>query len=204
MVPLLLLAGLVFAALANGQTFWIIALYFVLTTVYSLFLKSRAIADIFTLAGLYTLRIIAGGLATGIGLSVWLLAFSMFFFFALAAVKRQAELVDLHNRGDYTVKRRGYTVDDMPIISQFTVASGLVSVLVLALYLNSPGVQDLYSAPWLLWGICLTLMYWITRIVLKTHRGRMHDDPIVYALRDKTSRTCIVIMIACAVGAAVL
>ena len=192
------------AALANPQTFWIIALYFVLTTVYSLFLKSRAIADICTLAGLYTLRIIAGGLATGLGLSVWLLAFSMFFFFALAAVKRQAELVDLHGRGIPTARRRGYNVDDLPLISQFTVSSGFVSVLVLALYLNSPGVRELYTAPWLLWGICLILLYWISRIVLKTHRGKMHDDPIVYALRDKPSLACIAIMIACAVGAAVL
>jgi 4-hydroxybenzoate polyprenyltransferase len=204
MVPLLLLAGLALAAMANAATFWVIALYFVLTTLYSLLLKQRAIADICTLAGLYTLRIIAGGLATGLGLSVWLLAFSMFFFFALAAVKRQAELVDLHARGIPTARRRGYNVDDLPMISQITVASGFVSVLVLALYLNSPAVQELYTTPWLLWGICLVLLYWISRVVLVTHRGKMHDDPIVYALRDRTSLTCIAIMVACAVGAAVL
>ncbi|MEO0750843.1 MAG: UbiA family prenyltransferase [Pseudomonadota bacterium] len=204
MVPVLLLGGLILAAMANWQTFWIIALYFLLTTVYSLILKRRAIADICTLAGLYTLRIIAGGLATGLGLSVWLLAFSIFFFFSLAAVKRQAELVDLNARGIATARRRGYTVDDLPMVSQITVASGFVSVLVLALYLNAPGVQDLYSAPWLLWGICLMLLYWISRIALKAHRGQMDDDPIVYALRDKTSLVCVAIMIACAVGAAVL
>ncbi|MEL6647619.1 MAG: UbiA family prenyltransferase [Pseudomonadota bacterium] len=204
MVPLLLLVGLILAAFATWQAFWIIALYFMLTTVYSLYLKRRAIADICTLAGLYTLRIIAGGLATGLGLSVWLLAFSMFFFFALAAVKRQAELVDLSGRGIPTARRRGYNVDDLPMVSQITVASGFVSVLVLALYLNSPGVQELYTTPWLLWGICLILLYWISRIALKAHRGQMDDDPIVYALRDKTSLACVSIMIACAVGAAVL
>lgn len=204
MVPLLLIAGLILAALANANTFWIIALYFLLTTVYSLYLKRRAIADICTLAGLYTLRIIAGGLATGIILSVWLLAFSIFFFFSLAAVKRQAELVDMKSRGIASARRRGYTVDDLPIISQFTVSSGFVSVLVMALYLNSSGVQELYSAPWLLWGICLMLLYWLSRMVLKAHRGKMHDDPIVFALRDKTSLACILIMMACAVGAVVL
>ncbi|MEO0773003.1 MAG: UbiA family prenyltransferase [Pseudomonadota bacterium] len=204
MVPLLLLAGLMFAALANWQTFWIIALYFVMTTLYSLYIKRRAIADICTLAGLYTLRIIAGGLATGVELSVWLLAFSMFFFFALAAVKRQAELVDLTGRGIQTARGRGYTVDDLPMISQLTLASGFVSVLVMALYINSPGVQDLYSAPWLLWGICLMLLYWISRIALKAHRGKMDDDPIIYALRDKTSLACIAIMGLCAIGATVL
>ncbi|MEM7598546.1 MAG: UbiA family prenyltransferase [Pseudomonadota bacterium] len=204
MVPLLLLGGLILAAFSTWQAFWIIALYFVLTTVYSLYLKRRAIADICTLAGLYTLRIIAGGLATGVELSVWLLAFSMFFFFSLAAVKRQAELVDLNGRGIPTARRRGYNVDDLPMVSQITVASGFVSVLVMALYLNSPGVQELYTAPWLLWGICLMLLYWINRIALKAHRGKMDDDPIVYALRDKTSLACVAIMIACAVGAAIL
>ena len=175
-----------------------------MTTLYSLYIKRRAIADICTLAGLYTLRIIAGGLATGVALSVWLLAFSMFFFFALAAVKRQAELVDMTGRGIQTAGRRGYTIDDLPIISQLTLASGFVSVLVMALYINSPGVQDLYSAPWLLWGICLLLLYWISRIALKAHRGKMDDDPIIYALRDKTSLACIAIMIFCAIGAAAL
>ncbi|MEO0370807.1 MAG: UbiA family prenyltransferase [Pseudomonadota bacterium] len=204
MVPLLLLTGLFFAALANWQTFWMIALYFVLTTVYSLFIKRRAIADICTLAGLYTLRIITGGLATSVELSVWLLAFSMFFFFALAAVKRQAELVDLVKRGDQTAAGRGYRVEDLPMVSQLTLASGFTSVLVLALYLNAPGVQDLYSAPWLLWGICLMLLYWISRIALKAHRGQMDDDPIIYALRDKTSLVCIAIMMLCAIGATVL
>ncbi|MEL7254581.1 MAG: UbiA family prenyltransferase [Pseudomonadota bacterium] len=204
MVPILLIAGLIFAAIANWQTFWIIALYFVMTTLYSLYIKRRAIADICTLAGLYTLRIIAGGLATGVALSVWLLAFSMFFFFALAAVKRQAELVDLTGRGIQTASRRGYAIDDLPLISQLTLSSGFVSVLVMALYINSPGVQDLYSAPWLLWGICLMLLYWISRIALKAHRGKMDDDPIIYALRDKTSLACIAIMALCAIGATVL
>ncbi len=204
LVPLLLLVGLGLAALAGWATLGIIALYFVLTTLYSLFLKRRAIADICTLAGLYTLRIIAGGLATGLGLSVWLLSFSMFFFFSLAAVKRQAELVDMNARGIKEARRRGYKVDDLPMVSQISVASGFVSVLVMALYINSPGVQQLYSAPWLLWGICLMLLYWISRIVLVTHRGKMHDDPIVYALKDRTSLTCVAIMAGCAIGAAVL
>ena len=91
--------------------------YYALTTAYSLYLKRRIVADICVLAGLYTLRIVAGGAATGIPLSVWLLAFSIFFFLSLAAVKRQAELVDNAKQGKLEASGRGYHVDDLPIIS---------------------------------------------------------------------------------------
>ena len=204
MVPVLLLAGLGLAALGGGALLAIIAGYFVLTVTYSLSLKRIAIADICTLAGLYTMRILAGGLATGLVPSVWLLAFSMFFFVALAAIKRQAELVDLFGRGLPATERRGYTVDDLPLVAQVATASGYVSVMVLALYLNAPAVQQLYGAPWLLWGICLVLLYWITRIALITSRGGMHDDPIVFALRDRTSLFCLALMAAFVTGAALL
>ncbi len=204
MMPLLLAAGLILAALGGGLLLAVIAGYFVLTTAYSTFLKQHAIADIGTLAALYTLRIIAGGAATGIAPSVWLLAFSMFFFFALAAVKRLAELVDLSRRGGAATKRRGYLVDDLPLVAQMTTASGYISVLVLALYLNSPAVQELYGAPWLLWGICLVLMYWISRIVLVAHRGLMNDDPVIYAVREPKSLACILLAGLCAIGAAAL
>ncbi|MEQ9673700.1 MAG: UbiA family prenyltransferase, partial [Roseovarius indicus] len=203
MVPLLLLAGLLVAMLGGPALLGVIFGYFVLTTIYSTWLKQRAVADIGTLAGLYTLRIIAGSVATGLDLTVWLLAFSMFFFFALAAVKRLAELVDLEKRGIGTAKRRGYYVDDAPLISQMTTASGYISVLVLALYINTFAVQELYTAPWILWGICLVLMYWISRVVLVTHRGKMEDDPIVYAIRDRTSLVCILLVVAFAVAASV-
>lgn len=204
MVPLLLLGGLGIAALGGWPLFGVIALYFVLTTLYSLALKQVAIADIGTLAALYTMRIIAGALATGVEMSVWLLAFSMFFFFSLAAIKRQGELVDLKLRGVNKPQRRGYSVDDLPLVEQMSITSGYLSVLVLALYLNAPAVQQLYSTPWLLWGICLVLLYWISRLALKTHRGLMLDDPIVYALKDTKSLICCALMALFAIGAAVL
>lgn len=204
MMPVLLAAGLGLAALGGGLLLAVIAIYFVLTTAYSTILKQHAIADIGTLAALYTLRIIAGGAATGIAPSVWLLAFSMFFFFALAAVKRLAELVDLAGRGGAATKRRGYLVEDLPLVAQMTTASGYISVLVLALYLNSPAVQELYRTPWLLWGICLVLMYWISRIVLVAHRGQMDDDPVIYAVREPKSLACIVLVGLFAIGASVL
>ncbi len=204
MVPLLLGPGLCLAALTGSALFAVMLVYFVATTVYSLLLKRMPVVDICTLAGLYTLRIVAGGLATGLGLSVWLLAFSIFFFFSMATVKRQAELVDLAGRDTSMVRRRGYHVNDLPLVAQMATASGYVSVLVLALYLNSDAVQELYTSPWLLWSICLILLYWITRTVLITHRGHMDDDPVIYAIKDGASRVCILLVTLFTIGAAVL
>lgn len=178
--------------------------YYAATTTYSLYLKRKIIVDICTLAGLYTVRIVAGGIATGIPLSVWLLAFSIFFFFSLAAVKRQAELVGGVARGELKASGRGYHVDDLPIVAQMAIASGYVSVLVMALYLNSPAVRDLYSTPEAFWGICLVLLYWISRMVMVTHRGGMHDDPIVYAVKDRISLICFVLVAGFAIWGAVL
>ena len=178
--------------------------YYIITMAYSLDLKRRTIVDICTLAGLYTLRIAAGGAATSLVLSVWLLAFSIFFFLALAAVKRQAELVDSAKRGKLEASGRGYMVGDLPLISQVAISAGYVSVLVMALYVNSPTVIKLYSYPVALWGVCLILLYWITRIVMITHRGHMDDDPVVFAAKDRISQWCFLVILACALGGALL
>lgn len=191
----LLALGALLAASLGWTFLGVMAVYFVSTTAYSLHLKRRTVVDIVMLACLYTMRIVAGGVATGIALSVWLLAFSVFFFFALAAVKRQAELVDGVRRGQLAATGRGYHADDLPLISQFAVSAGYVSVLVMALYVNSPAVGELYSYPPALWGICLVLLYWITRMVMVTHRGGMHDDPVVYAVKDRVSQICVVLML---------
>ena len=193
MVPGLLAAGFGVAALLGWSFLMVLASYFAATTAYSLWLKRRIVADIATLAGLYTLRIVAGGVATGITLSVWLLALSIFLFFALAAVKRQAELVDAAERGLSNTTGRGYRVDDLPLVAQMATSAGFVAVLVLALYIDTPQVQAQYDRPAVLWGVCLVLLYWVARMVMITHRGRMHDDPLVFAFKDPVSRTCLVL-----------
>lgn len=204
MAPALALAGAIIAAFLGWPFAVIMLAYYAVTMAYSLTLKRRLVIDICVLAGLYTTRIVAGGAATGISLSVWLLAFSIFFFFSLAAVKRQAELVDNARRGSANASGRGYRVDDLPIVSQMAIGSGYVSVLVLALYVNSPAVIVLYPYPAALWGICLVLLYWISRMVMVTHRGRMLDDPIVYATRDRVSQICLLLVAVFAIGGTVL
>ncbi|MGY6635383.1 MAG: UbiA family prenyltransferase [Alkalilacustris sp.] len=198
------LAGIA-VALTLGWVFVLVMLgYLAMTTAYSLHLKRRAVIDICVLAGLYTGRLVAGGVATGIVLSVWLLAFSIFFFFALAAVKRQAELVDSARRGKLQASGRGYHVEDLPVISMMAIGAGYLSVLVMALYLNSPAVEDLYDTPGALWGICCVLLYWISRMILIAHRGQMDDDPVVFSVRDRISRICLGLVVIFGVSAAVL
>ena len=194
-IPILL--GLIISAQIGWEFLLVMACYTLITTTYSLYFKRLVVFDVCLLALLYTTRILAGGIATDITLSVWLLAFSIFFFFSLAAVKRQAELVDLAKRKHLSATGRGYHVDDLPIISMIAIGSGFVSVLVLALYINSPEVLKVYSSPTILWGICCILLYWITNIAVATHRGTMHDDPILYAVKDRVSQFCGLLILVC-------
>lgn len=194
LAPALGLLGGGVALLSGPGLFAMLAAYAVATTLYSFWLKRIVAIDVCVLAVLYTMRILAGSMATGIPASVWLLAFSTFFFFALAAVKRQAELVDGIASGTVRARGRGYHVDDLSIVSNLAVSSGLVSVLVLALYANSEPVRQLYRTPEVLWGILPVLLFWNSRIAILTNRGQLHDDPLVFAARDWVSHCCILIV----------
>ncbi|MES2206326.1 MAG: UbiA family prenyltransferase [Pseudomonadota bacterium] len=163
--------------------------YYILTFLYSLRLKRIVLVDTIVLATLYTSRIIAGGLALNIYLSFWLLTFSIFLFLSLSFVKRYAELKALQLNSSQPLKTEGrdYHTDDMPIIHSYGVSSGYLSVLVLALYINSPIVVKLYRYPERISFLCVLLLYWISWIWLQTHRGNMDDDPLIFALKDKVS-----------------
>ncbi|MBF9031161.1 UbiA family prenyltransferase [Rhodobacterales bacterium HKCCE3408] len=188
LLPALLVAGMA-AALADSIALaGIIAIYFILTTAYSVKLKRFALVDVFLLAVLYTSRIVAGAVAIWVEPSIWLLAFSMFFFLSLAGVKRQAELTEAETEGARSTTRRGYRLVDRATVTQMSVAAGYAAVLVLALYLNDPDVQARYSAPRILWLVCPVLLYWVSSMVLTAGRGEMHDDPLIYAFRNRQSR----------------
>ena len=193
-MAIVLLSGAVALALATGSLAFLgtLFLYLTATFVYSLWLKRKLIVDVIMLAALYTVRIIAGGAVAEVFLSPWMLGFSMFIFLALAAVKRQAELVDLAQSGRSSVGR-AYQVDDLPILRGMALSAGNAAIMVLALYINSSDVQRLYAQPWLLWLICPLLLYWLMRMVMMTHRGHMSDDPIVFAATDNTSKLVVVL-----------
>jgi 4-hydroxybenzoate polyprenyltransferase len=165
----------------------VVAFYLVMTCAYSLWLKRWAIVDVTVLAALYVIRVIAGGAVVGVPLSSWLLAFSLFLFFSLALTKRVTELGDLASDGVDMLPRRGYRRTDLPLLQMLGVASGLVAVLVLALYINSNESRTLYSHPQVLWMLIPIILLWVSRLWLLAHRQQLHEDPVVYALSDPGS-----------------
>ena len=144
--------------------------------------------DVLTLAGLYTLRIIAGAAAIAVPLTFWLLSFSMFLFLSLAFIKRYSELKTARAEGQNTALRgRGYNPHDLDLIANLGGSAGYTGVLVLALYIQDAHTASLYATPQFIWLACPILLYWISRAWLIAHRGQMHDDPIVFALKDRVS-----------------
>ena len=187
LVPLLFAAALLWSLWLSPKFLALLTLYVVLTTAYSIYLKQIAVLDVLLLAGLYTLRVLAGVAASHVRFSTWLLAFSMFLFLSLAFLKRYAELSELQGGAAEGLARRGYLRGDREWLGSMGGASGYLSVLVLALYINSGEVVALYRNPLLLWLICPLLLFWISRMWLLAHRGRIDQDPIVAAVRDPAS-----------------
>lgn len=162
--------------------------YLILTTAYSLGLKRVAILDVVILAALYTLRIVAGAFALSVPPSFWILTFSLFFFLSLALMKRFSELFDWRAEGqDTLLGGRGYSDRDIELVFGLGIGSGLVSVVVFMFYVHDPAIESLYASPMILWLTGPLLLVWISRAWLIAHRGQMHEDPIVFALKDKAS-----------------
>lgn len=184
--PLLLAAALTLAVTHLPLPFALgLGGYYLVTLAYSLVVKRLLVLDVLTLAGLYTLRVIAGGLAVAIPPSFWLLALSMFLFMSLALIKRYAELFEARAAGrTEAVGGRGYQADDLPMIAALGAAAGFIAVLVLALYVNDGATSALYGRPEVIWLACPLLLTWVSRIWMLAHRGRMSEDPVLFALRD--------------------
>jgi 4-hydroxybenzoate polyprenyltransferase/phosphoserine phosphatase len=187
LAPILIFSSFAIAQYVGGSFLPWLMVYFSLTCAYSWVLKRLVLVDCLTLAVLYTLRIVAGAAAVSVPLSFWLLAFSIFLFLSLAFIKRYAEL-QAHPDGDTKkVHGRGYYLADASLVQQLGVTSGYAATLVLALYLNGENVIKLYRTPEIIWGAVPLMLLWISWMWLKAHRGLMHEDPIVFAIKDKVS-----------------
>lgn len=179
----LLLAAAAVTALSLSPAFFLtLLIYTALTLSYSVKLKKIAILDILVLAFLYTIRIIAGGVASNIQISKWLLAISIFVFISLALAKRCAEIIRIKNAGLAKIQGRGYSIDDLETVRSMGIASGFMSALVLALYIESPTSFINYNLPELLWITPPIFLAWIMRIWIKTGRNRLTgEDPLQFS-----------------------
>lgn len=173
--------GLWFASLAHVLPQ--VLLYVVVAGLYTFWLKRLTLVDVFVLASLYMLRMVIGGDASGYYPSQWLLAFASFFFLSLALVKRAAEVDTM--KAD--LNRRGYRAGDGPMLKRFGVAAGMISALLLALYLQQPENIARYAEPAFLWALPAVVTFWLARVWLKVERGEMHDDPLMFAVKDPMS-----------------
>ena len=182
-----LLLGIITGFTISPAFFAMLIIYMVLTTLYTFRLKRVLVLDAIVLASLYAWRVMLGGAAIGIWPSTWLITFSIFIFFSLAQAKRYAELFNLREQNKDKASGRGYQVSDMEQLAIFGTTSGFMSVLVLALYINSDKSLTLYGRPEALYVICMLVLYWISRVWVITRRGEMNEDPIVWALRDHKS-----------------
>jgi 4-hydroxybenzoate polyprenyltransferase len=184
------MVGLLVAVLGGSWPLaGVLGAYLLITTAYTIRLKREPVADVFVLAGLYVLRIVAGGVAAGITLSTWLLAMALFVFLSLAFVKRYTELVAQSEQE--AIPGRGYRAADIPWMHAIGTNAGYMAVLVLTLYVTAPDVAVMYTRPQVLWLLSPVLLFWLMRFWLLAGRRAVHDDPVVEALRDPLSYCCL-------------
>jgi 4-hydroxybenzoate polyprenyltransferase len=174
----------------------ILTAYLVITILYSIVLKSIVLLDVIILGALYTIRIVAGIYAANVAISFWILVFSMFLFVSLAMLKRFSELYNLRLRDEETASGRGYIAKDLELVSSLGSASGFIAVLIIVLYIHDPITLEKYTNPEWLWLILPALLYWISHMWLISHRGKMNEDPVLYAIHDQPSYIVGVICIA--------
>lgn len=201
LAALLVLGAAAVAAPLPREFLWALAGYAALAAGYSLVLKRYALLDVLILAGLHTLRVIAGAIAIGVALSFWLLAFSVFLFFSLAVVKRCAELRAQGEVPEAAPAGRDYSAADLPVLRAMGLAGGYLAVLVFALYIDSMEVTARYGHPQWLWLSCPALLYWVSRVWIKEGRCEMEEDPLLYALRDPASYAVLAVLLATVVAA---
>jgi len=194
MIPLLLGLSIGVGLILPGSFLMMLGIYYGLTLAYSLRLKRIVILDVIALAALFTVRMMAGSAAVTIWPSSWLLALSMFVFMSLALVKRYAELVTLRSVHGPGARARSYEVRDAEMLSTMGIASGFVAVLVLVLYISEGQAKLYYGHLGIIWLACPFLLFWICYIWLVAHRGGMHDDPLVFAMKDRVSRVALGLM----------
>lgn len=183
----LFLVSVAVAFMAEPRCVFLLVLYVVGNVLYSTWLKREPIVDVIALSGMYGLRLETGAVAAGVPLSPWLLAFSLFFFTSLAFAKRYVELRQGDSSAARAISGRGYVVGDADLLASLGPASGYVAVLVLALYMNSEQMRSIYGEGTGLWVLCPLVLYWISRVWLLARRGDLNEDPVVFALTDRSS-----------------
>jgi 4-hydroxybenzoate polyprenyltransferase len=186
--PLMILCALAGALLLSRGFAAALAAYLLLTSAYSFRLKRVALFDVFIIGVLFTLRIVMGAEVVGLTHSAWLLSFALAFFVSLALSKRHGEVMRAASLDTGEIAGRGYRGSDWPITLSFGIGIGLTSIVIMLLYMtNEAAPSGFYRAIGWLYVIPAVMTLWLMRIWLLSHRMLLHDDPVVFALRDRVS-----------------
>ena len=194
LIPLLLALAAAVCGALSSEFSRLLAAYLVASLAYSGWLKRIVLVDVFVLAGLYALRIIAGAAAIAVPLSPWLLGFSMFAFLSIALAKRYVEVDRAKVREAEAISGRGYRPGDAALLGMFGIGCACLAALVLALYITSPQVTTLYRHPGVLWFAVPLVLYWLARMWLLAHRRLLNEDPLIFAVRDAVSVATILLV----------
>ncbi len=199
LTAVLFVAGFGLALLLPERFVAVLAAYYALTVAYSFVLKKLLLVDVFALASLYTIRILAGGAAAQIPLSTWLILFSITIFLSLAFIKRYSELSAKAQSGEKSAAGRGYLTRDTSILSSFGPSSGYIATMILAIYLNDPKTTLMYSHRSGLWAVFALMLFWVSWMWMNAYQNKMTDDPIVFALKDRVSMLAIGLIVLCTI-----
>lgn len=196
----LLAVSILAGAVLLGHTFTVaLLLYLAFSLAYSLRIKRIPLLDVLALSGLYAFRIFMGGVAAGVAISQWLLAFSSFFFLGIAFVKRYVELRDWQAAPGGSLPGRNYRAEDIQVIRISGIASAYMSVVIFFLYIaNSREAVSLYRHPQWLWAIGPLLIYWHTRLWMLGEHREIDSDPLVFVVKDPPSWVVGACIAACA------
>ena len=197
MAAMLALGSFGIAYEINMNFIFVCITYAVLVIVYSLFVKKIYVLDVVLLSMFYVIRVLSGAIAVDAAITNWLLAFSLFFFSSLAFIKRLAEMQQNEDKTDTAIHGRDYIASDRTMIEIFGVAMGLISVLVMMLYIAEQQQLQKYTHPNWLWGVSVVMLYWVMRIWFMANRGIVQSDPIVYAIKDKPTYVMAMLSLIC-------
>jgi 4-hydroxybenzoate polyprenyltransferase/phosphoserine phosphatase len=186
--PTMIAAAMACALILSPSFALTLLAYLLLTSAYSLGLKRVALLDVFIIGILFSLRILMGTAVANMDHSPWLLSFSLAFFISLALAKRHGEVMRAARVDADEIAGRGYRGNDWPVTLSFGIGIALVSVVIMLLYMtNDAAPSGFYRHSGWLYANPALLTVWLMRIWLLSNRMLLHEDPVVFALRDRAS-----------------
>lgn len=167
----------------------IILAYFLMNIAYCIGLKNKAIVDIIIIAIGFVLRVLAGGFASGIWLSQWIIMMTFLLSLFLALAKRKDDVVLFQETGEKT--RKNVDTYNTPFLNAAISIVGSVTLVSYIMYTLSPEVTERFGSQnlYLTSGFVLAA---IMRYIQITFVDENSGNPTRILLHDRFIQTCII------------